>query len=336
MNRLAFFRTGTMASAAIAATVFSMASAYGQTYPLNLSLQVNNLPSGTTCQPSINGSTIVLECTSGGSTPTNPAPAGCTATINGGSTATLQSTGGGVNLAASCTSPTSGLTYSWYRNGQLDSSRTTATWTDTLPANSGTSAATTTYQAKVCNGTACTSLLPSTPLTAQVAAGSTPTGNWNGTCSGFDATHVIVMDWANPQRKFTADFGGFNANDALVVQFTTGSVKSDDPKFSGRTFYPYVSIGEYVDGGGPRQATLSATACDFSTQLATGANVGLADNPISVIINFVVGSGETYGGYYPTLKPNTTYYVNVKNKKVDGNYACRSCNVSVDLQNTGM
>src|SRR4051812_41619289 len=88
---------------------------------------------GTTGAPTL--TCVPVNAGSGGTAPT-----GCTATINGAASATLPSSAGGaVTLAASCTTPATGVTYAWTRNGTA--SATTATWTDTLPANSSTTVA---------------------------------------------------------------------------------------------------------------------------------------------------------------------------------------------------
>ena len=97
-------------------------------------------------------------------TPSSP-PSGCTASATPTS---LPSAGGTVQLNASCTSPSSGITYSWSKNSAPFS--TAQNPTDTLPANAATTAVTYAYQA-----TACLAAFPQTctviaPVSVTVAA----------------------------------------------------------------------------------------------------------------------------------------------------------------------
>jgi hypothetical protein len=206
------------------------------------------------------------------------------------------------------------VTYNWTRNGAPASNA--ASWTDSPPANTSTTAVSTTnYQAQACNGSACVTL---PQLTVTRAAVPTTSG-WNGTCSGFDNTRLIVMDWNNPTRMLTRNFGGFNANDVIVVQFTTGSLSTTNN-------LPHITAVEYGSSPSSRQGVLSATPCDFSPQPVIGATS--YGNTITSL--FAIGSGTGFG-YYPVLQPNTTYYVNIKNMPNPNCASNANCDMSVDL-----
>lgn len=304
MNSLPLRRPLVALGAVTGVAVLTLASAHGQTYTQSLSVpvtvQVTNLPAGTTCTPTANGSTIVLDC---GATPgpAPSAPTGCVATVNGGSSASLASSGGTVSLAVASCSPASGLTYSWSKNSVASAS--TATWNSVLPANTGSAAITTSYQVQVCNGAACATF-PQSPLTATVAG--VQGGAWNGTCPGFKATRVFTLGPASSGRTPVS----FGPDDVLVIEMTTGT----------GTGMASISVSEWTSERSSRIARLSSTPCDFSTQAAPGANV---DDQMSVTMDFVVGSGNTWG-YYPLLLNSSKYYLNLKNS---ASAACRSTGV---------
>lgn len=235
-----------------------------------------------------------------------PAPIGCT---ESGTTTppTLTSAGGGLQLNANCTSPTSGITYSWTRNGGAWS--TLQNPTDTLAANSGSGAVPYTYQATACNGASCTVI---TPIVPESVPGSGGGGGGGGiSCPGFNNTYVLVENWASPTRMY----GNFGTNDIVVVQFTTGSLTA--PGKGG-------GIEGIEFGSSPtvRVASLSATPCDFSTALETQSSQ-------TVILQYMVGGTSLPG--IPALQPSTTYYANIKNAP---NPACAKtgvCNMAIDF-----
>jgi hypothetical protein len=134
---------------------------------------------------------------------------------------------------------------------------------------------------------------------------------------------VVVMNWNGGTIK-TGNSGGFGANDALIVQFTTGS-------FTTSTLTGFGSLSGVEFGGPttPRSGALSASPCDFSvgmpmykwsnrnlvtTQCATtafSANAGPG-------IGFSVASLPELATQKSTscqalLQPNTTYYWNLTN-----------------------
>ena len=92
-----------------------------------------------------------------------------------------------------------GVTYWWNKNGDPWNSGNILT--DTLPANSLTTAVTTTYQVYVCNGSACAGFAP---VTATVPGTGGTGGVIGGSpCPGFSRTMFYNWNWAS---------GGFSVN----------------------------------------------------------------------------------------------------------------------------
>jgi len=134
---------------------------------------------------------------------------------------------------------------------------------------------------------------------------------------------IIQMDWANPQRMYTTNAGGFGADDVIVVRFTTGNVSSD-------ASLPRLASAEYNSSPSSRDATLSSLMCDFAPQATPGATI--IGNSITAV--FAIGTGSGFG-YYPVLQTNTTYYLNMKNS---AGASCRSngqCDMFIDLIKAG-
>lgn len=260
-----------------------------------------------------------IRCASTGATPEVGAPTGCVAKVNNGtSNIVLSSAGGTANFSVTCSTPAS-PTYNWSRNGTFGQS-TAASFTASFGANnSSTNDQLYNYQVRVCNGAPCVTV-PTTPLTVVVSKTS---GGFNGSCPGFDATHIIPIPWGAPQRKFTANFGGFGPNDAIVVKFTTGNTSTTGS-------LPRMTAAEYNSSPSSRTAVLSATPCDFSTQSTPGAtNIGN-----SITATFALGTGTGYG-YYPVLSLNTEYYLNMKNNPGATCLSQPSCDMFIELLGAG-
>lgn len=274
-------------------------------------------PTGWTVSAVSGGVSIV--CASSGVTPPTGTPTGCIAKANAGTTnLTLAAAGGNVAFTSTCVTPSSGITWSWIKNG-VSGANTTASWTDNFGANvSTTTDLVYTYQVRACNGANCTTV-PTSPLSVTVS--HAVSGGWNGTCPGFDNTIILPMPWVSPTRLYTRDYGGFGPNDIVVVRFTAGNNNSSSLAF--------ISGAEYVDSPSSRIATLSSTPCDFSAQSTPGST--MAGN--SITSRFAVGTGSGFG-YYPVLTKGATYYLNVKNTP---NSTCISqggtCNMFFDIGN---
>lgn len=307
-------RTGvTLAAAvfALASAGFAGAAVKAPLPPIDV-VGVDDVCSGFT--PSVDPGTggVVLTCIPTSTTP--GAPTGCVATI---SPTSLGSAGGIVNLNVTGCSPSTDLTYSWSRNGNANwrLPAATAATSDTLPANTATTAAATTYQARVCAGTACAS---TSQVTATVAgAPAPPPGGgtaWNGTCDGYANTRVLDMSWANPTRVSTA----MGPNDAVVVQFTTGAGSSTS---SGK-----VAAAEWGSAPSSRIGVLSDTPCDFGPQDSSRA----ASAGTSITVRFYVAD-TLVSSSYPVLLPKTTYYFNIRNAASPTCASNGVCDIFVDF-----
>ncbi len=143
-------------------------------------------------------------------------------------------------------------------------------------------------------------------------------------CSGFTKTLVIPMTWSTATRVITQNYGNFNPNDAVVVQFTTGNTTSSTGNL------PRIVGAEWIDPLYNRQAVLSATPCDWSPQATSLAT----SNGTSTSNPFTVANPNNYG-LYPILSKNTTYYLNIKNAAGSGCTAPATCNMVIDLYNAG-
>jgi hypothetical protein len=266
--------------------------------------------------------TSTLTC---GTTPPPPppaagAPTGCSPSISTTPT-TLTSAGGSANLSvAGCTVSSGTITYAWSRNGTPNYT-TSQTWSDTLPANTSTSTpATSSYQVNACNGTACTGLLPTSPLTATVPVASTSGGGGGGgpppgavSCAsqGFAKTIFYNWDWAGNVTHLDTAFmtdtsggAGLGTNGILVVAFTpTSPADVNNLTSISASGYPSPNMGNNLT------LAISTRACDlnpaaFATSTSSGPTLryGVGSVPTSWI------SGQPIA---VALTPGTTYYINV-------------------------
>lgn len=289
---------------------------YADTYTISLPDYVcSGSPSGWVSTP-ISNSGVTVKCASTGTAPPVGAPTGCVAKLNGGTAnITLSSSGGTASFSVTCATPPSGITYNWSRNGVFGES-SSASFIAAFGANtSSTNDALYNFQVQACNGSPCV-IVPTTALSVTV---SKTTGGFNGSCPGFAATHIIPIDWNNPQRTFTANFGGFGILDIVVVKFTVGNISSTSS-------LPRMTSAEYNSPPSSRTAVLSATPCDFSTQSTPGATI--IGNSITAVFATGTGSG---GGYYPVLQLNHEYYLNMKNNPGSTCASAPSCDMFIDL-----
>jgi hypothetical protein len=266
------------------------------------------------------GSGVSVRCASTGTTPPVGAPTGCVARVNGGTAnISLSSAGGTAAMSVTCSTPSSGITYNWSRNGSFGENLTSS-YTATFGANaSSTNDALYNFQVRACNGTPCVTV-PTTPLTVTVLKTS---GGFNGSCPGFTATHIIPIDWSTPVRKYTEQHGGFGVSDIIIVKFTTGNVSTGSS-------LPRLTAAEYNSPPSSRTAVLSAIPCDFSVQSTPGAtNIG---NSITAV--FALGTGTGFG-YYPVLQLNKEYYLNMKNNPGSTCASAPSCDMFIELLKPG-
>lgn len=183
-----------------------------------------------------------------------------------------------------------------------------------VPACSGSGPGTVTPPALVCAP-------PSVPNPAGTACVTpTPPSNLSSAACGVTGqVYTQTMPWPTPSRLYQT----MGADDAIVIQFTTGSTSSSGS-------LPRIAAGEYGSPPSPRLATLSPKQCDFGPQ----PTVGAAGEGNSVTMVFALGTGSGFG-YYPVLALNTTYYLNVKNSPSSTCRTNGSCDMFVDLVKPG-
>lgn len=142
-------------------------------------------------------------------------------------------------------------------------------------------------------------------------------------CPGFSRTHTIDIPWGPPAsgnvRVNTANFGGFRSGEIVVARFTTPSATSAGyAKLSGLESNAAYAVN--------RTASLSTEPCSFT------APAGKYSTMVGVSFYFTYGVG-TSSSSYTNLRPNTTYYVNIKNEK-NGVATCPSgvsCDMFIEL-----
>jgi hypothetical protein len=257
-------------------------------------------------QFAVSGDPSALTLTCVGSTTTSPgAPTGCVATINGQTTSvTLPSSGGTVTLGVQgCTAGS----YSWTRNGVASST------TDTLPANSGSSAVTTTYAVNACNGSACASSTVTAIVSGTGTTGGPPIGGVSCAAYGFGKTMFYNWNWANPSQfvqTYDDSQGPIGTNGIVVIAFTPTSGSGS------------VSVSEYPGGlGNGRSVSISTQPCDFS-QPSPWTRFGY-----NASIQFTVA--PSINRSLPTLQPGTQYYLNIANRDA---YGLSTCVVFCDVR----
>jgi hypothetical protein len=243
----------------------------------------------------------------------------CTILIN---QSPSSSAGGTVALSASCSNYTASAYY-WAKNGAPFG--TSASISDQLPGNSGNSAVNYRYELNACASASC---LPSTSVTISVPAqgggGGGGGAGWPISCPGFTKTLNIDMPWQSTDsgsRILSSNYGGFGANDALVVRLTA-------PAGSASYSTGTISMAEY--GGGPvtRFSTISTTPCDFSQ----AGWFSLYNVSTGTSLSYSLQVGGAQGAYVFLMQPGTTYYLNVENKTYEGAPTCPgTCNMFLDF-----
>ncbi len=112
----------------------------------------------------------------------------------------------------------------------------------------------------------------------------------------------VEIPWHNPTRQYTKDHGGFGPSDIFAYSFVTGTAYSDPNNL------PKLSGAEYGAGAVTRVWALSDTRGNFAP---LGGCFYASGKSQAVTAPFSVGV-DPYPGMYPSLKPNTRYYLNVK------------------------
>jgi len=238
-------------------------------------------------------------------TPTTP-PTGCAVTRTAPSSGTLPQAGGAVQLNGACSGGSAVTSWEWRKNGTAVPTQTTAQFTETLPANTGSAAITYSYDARACAGTSCSAW--SAPPTTVGVSGSTVSV---GFCSQYAKVAIIDLPWGGTVDT-AATPPGFESDMVFVGRMTVpaGATSAVGPG--------QVRFVEYVDGQAARVMSLSTQACDFrgftpgtpSATDATGANYPLKwSNDINPSIQYQLHSSL----FNAVLVPGSTYYFNVRN-----------------------
>ena len=291
---------------------------------------------------------------------------GCSGTVawnSSSNTLTCQTSGGtfGCSIAASVSSPTVSsaetltancsnnagiISYAWsLRTGSTAGCPTTTSTTNQaiLSAPNGTTALACTYDLSA-NDTA-TTVTPSKALSYSTGGGGGGGGGGGpvdtSACValGLNAK-VIVANWNGAQiDTFTSNSTSFGPNDALIIQFTTGS-------FTTSTLTGLGSLSG-VEFGGPttqRSGALSTSACDFtggmpmykwSTKQAATAQCATTafSNNAGPGIGFSVATLTDLASQkslvcQTLLQANTTYYWNLTNFSPPPPTGTQQCNQS--------
>jgi hypothetical protein len=303
---------------AAVASMLAPSSAVADTATLNVPITID-IPSCS--NPQVSGTPPNLTITCGSSSPT----AGTCSLQASTSPSPLTSAGGQVNLSAvNCTGAVT--SYGWTRTvgGTPTTLSGGATASDTLAANSTASSQSYTYGLQWCVGTACASKSVLVAVPSATGGGVNPGGTIS--CSGFNKTLVIDVAWTSTTaatRYVTQQYGGFGANDALVVRFTP-------PAGAGSYSAGSLSGAEYSGPTTTRVGHISTSPCDFS--LAT--RFTLYNGFSASTFNLPLQVGGTQLAWTMLAQPGTTYYLNIKNTDSKGVATCAAgkyCDMFVDF-----
>ena len=265
------------------------------------------------------GGNFTLRCVASSGPSAPGAPTGCIPSISTNPSPLTKDGGTATLNVAGCSG--TGLTYSWSRNGSAAWS-TSQSPSDTLAANTGVSGNVYSYQVKVCDGTACTNMLPSNPLTATVPGSGGTVGGLSCSAQGFAKTMFYDWDWT-AGGKFVQTYndsqGPLGTNGIVVIAFK--------PTVAG-TSNGSVTISEYPANsanslGVTRAVSISEQPCDFSGTVQYGTRFGynagvsytVAPASIRTIAKLTVGK---------------QYYLNIANRDSAGNKTCSGqCEVRI-------
>ena len=247
---------------------------------------------------------ITVNCTDAGS---SPPPQNCS--INANPT-TVPASGGTVTITTNCGASTS------VTGGKAVQASSSTTWVDTIPANTGTSSLTFTYNVSGANGSNQASVLQPAP-----GGGGGQTGSIS--CPGYTNTLVYDLPWSALSKVTTKGF----SNTAFVVgRFTTpatGVVSATATIFTGQFTEPTVV----------RTGAVSTSPCDLTGgSLGTSAvSPGVSQGPSWFYqIN---GTAPRLSGRL-VLQPSTTYYINLTNRDKNNAPTCTAGSCEMILQLT--
>jgi hypothetical protein len=234
-------------------------------------------------------------------------PTGCTiapSTQNFGSAGNAAIT----PLVVSCSGGAPVTTWVWSKTGTCGGTAvsSTATQTDSAPANTGTSQTTCTYKATVSNGAGTVA----TPPTATVNVAGVSVGLQ--ACSGSGLTGGTNNTLFENPIPWTADSGNNNATSALTHgpmgpgKAYVGVVNVPAGLPLNATNVGTIDVHEYGPAPFSRWVTISKTPCDFQTNVTGNIYAQYSSNNV---IRFTIGPNSL--GYIPMM-PGETWYVNVR------------------------
>jgi hypothetical protein len=256
-----------------------------------------------------------------------------------------------VTLTANCSNAAGSIAYTWTASGANAAgcpSIASGAQQEALAAPNGTTALNCTYSLSA-NDTATTattnkSLSYSTGGGGGGGGGGGPVDTSACTALGLTAK-VVVASWNGAQID-TVNGVGFGPNDALIVQFTTGSFTTSTTGGLGA-----LSGVEFSGPTTPRAGALSTSPCDFTVGMAeyswkskisapgqcnktafsgfTGPSVGFS---VAALGDMTSSSTSCQA----LLQPNTTYYWNLTNftpAPPNGTQQCNqsACNMRITL-----
>ena len=310
MNR-SLFRAAACTLAAVAATLALLAvPASSPSQAASFTFSDNNCSSFTLQDTGGGNFTLTCQTTSGGTfscpiSTSNSAP-------------TVSSL---VTLTANCSNAVGSVGYTWtLRASSTVGCPTTTSTTNqaSLAAPGGTAALTCVYDLSATDGTP-TTVTPSKTVSYSVGGGGG--GGGGGTtdttaCSNLGLNpKVISVPWAS-QTIYTTNNGGFGANDAVLVKFTTPAT------IPAGTGLGKIGAVEFQSSPSARTGSLSPNPCEFGLP-GTLPGGGFAGTNAPLISFKLPGSTKTA----LSLQANTTYYFNIRN---DPGSTCSS-NGSCDM-----
>ena len=265
-----------------------------------------------TAAPLSGQSMATVTWTDAAATPPTCTPSGVT------TPSPMTSAGGTIALNANCV-PTAGVTYTWTRTAPSAGAPTnpaTATPSDTMAANAGSSAVNYTWQV-----VACTS--PTTCDTKTISASVPGTGGLS--CPGFTKTILIDIPWttASPAQYLTQNLGNFDANTALVIRLNAAPVGTVLP-VSG-----HIVGSEFNDPLTNRNAVVSKNSCDWTNSIGNAFAYQQAGPSFNWDLG--VAATQSLSPSILTMQAGQTYYVNVKNTDINGINTCTgtTCNMTI-------
>jgi hypothetical protein len=284
-------------AAAVASTGFAIA-------PMPTFAASLTCTSATFTATADNAGNIVVSCTAPGNT------AACSLTA---SPSSVPASGGNVQLTAS----NCGTVTSVAKNGtQIATSGTS--WTQNIPANSGTSSVSFTYTVQGGNGS-------DSVVVTQSGSGGGGGGDTSNpppaSCEGYTVVPVS-LPWS-AQSKVTTK--GFNNSTMVVASFTTPATSI----VSGGATLAAVEFG---DGKATRTAALSTSPCDLSGS-GVGKGAVFPGNTQTPGLTYQINGSVSFLNTRVVLKPSTTYYFNIVNRDSRNAPSCgtSSCNMIIQL-----